>query len=318
VTVSLAASVLLTAVFVACAWRIGVWPPRWDPAIARQLVVFSAPLIAFTVSQYVIRSVDLIAIRAYGTLHAVGVYAVAYRGYTVLQGMAAASGPVLTPLFVSLRMADREGAIRIYVERVLQQLLFIGSVLTGLAAPVVALAVPIVFGKEFEGATDPLLVLLVANCLFFTANLVASVLVLHSRTRTIAIVNVAAAVINVGLDLLLIGVLGVGIIGAAIATLAALVLVCWSYVAVAMRCVGSTARVSPALVTPMLIGTAVSLLLHDLGGAALAIVGTGLAAVVVQRIAHPFRVEDAGLVEKLDMPAYLKRLVLRGLKFAAR
>src|SRR4051794_12946276 len=67
--------------------RQGVWPPSFDRALLRRFLTFSIPLIAFTVSQYVIRSVDLVAIRGYQSAAAVGVYAVAYQGYTVIQGV---------------------------------------------------------------------------------------------------------------------------------------------------------------------------------------------------------------------------------------
>jgi hypothetical protein len=60
------------------------------------------------------------------------------------------------------------------------------------------------------------------------------------------------------------------------------------------------------------------MLSHGLGMAGLAFLGTALTAAVVQRTTHPFREDDAQLVERLDMPAPLKRLVLRVLKFVAR
>ena len=68
---------------------------------------FSAPLIAFSVSAYLIGSIDLWVLSAFARSRAVGTYAAAYRAYTVLLTVAAAASPVLMTLFVSLRLAGR-------------------------------------------------------------------------------------------------------------------------------------------------------------------------------------------------------------------
>src|SRR5215211_7387715 len=109
--------------------RISLWPPRSNAEVRRRILRFSVPLIAFTLSQYAIRSVDLIVISAFVGASAVGVYAVAYQAYSVLQQLTTASGPVLTPLFVSLRRGGQEELVDRYVERAIPQLTLIAATL---------------------------------------------------------------------------------------------------------------------------------------------------------------------------------------------
>ena len=92
------------------------------------------------------RSVDIVVLRAYGTAEDVGIYALAYQSYTMLQTLAVTVTIVLIPLFVSLREAGREELVARYFERLVPQGIFAASVLGGLLAPLVVLGVPLVFG----------------------------------------------------------------------------------------------------------------------------------------------------------------------------
>ena len=65
VTVAVAAA--LTLALVPALRGLRLWPPRLDRAQLRRIVVFSLPLIAFAASQYGMRSVDIVVLRAYGT-----------------------------------------------------------------------------------------------------------------------------------------------------------------------------------------------------------------------------------------------------------
>lgn len=317
-TIWLVGLALVTAAFSTVIWRQALWPPSIDRALLRRMVLFSAPMIAFTVSQYVIRSVDLVVIRGYGTVADVGVYAVAYQGYTVLQALASAAPPILTPLFVSLRSADRESLVALFYERVVPQLTFVGAVLGGLAAPFAIALVPPVFGDEFADAATPMAILLIPIVLLFGANLLAPIVVLHERTKAVGILNSVAAAVNVVGDVVLIGPLDMGIAGAAIATAAAVAIVWAGYLEVGRKAVGSTRRLHPALLTPLAVGLAPGLVWGGWLGVATGTAAAAVSALAVQRWLRPFAPEDAELVARLDMPPRLKALVLRGLAFASR
>ena len=88
------------------------------------MLVFSLPLIAFTASQYGIRSVDIVVLGAYGSPADVGVYALAYQGYSMLQQVPTTLTIVLIPLFVSMRQVGRSDFVERYLVRVVPQASF--------------------------------------------------------------------------------------------------------------------------------------------------------------------------------------------------
>lgn len=312
-SISVISMLIVTAVLGATLWKVAFWPPVLDRPMVRRIFRFSLPMIAFTASQYLIRSADLVVIRAYTTPVSVGIYAVAYQAYTILQTLAAAAPPVLTPLFVSLHEGRHDGVIRRYFERVVPQLTFAGAVLAGLAIPLISVTVPIVFGDSFSAASEPLAILMVALLLFFTSNLYAPIIVLYERTRPVGVLNAAAAAINIGGDILLVGPLHMGIVGAAIATTAALAVISVGYVVVARRCLGEARWPNPLVLLPLLAGLTVTLAAHDPYATVGGLVAVVVATVAVQVIVRPFAAGDAELIEALDIPGPAKRVLVRAL-----
>ena len=306
-----ASSILLTCWFGGLMWRIGIWPPAFTRSVTGQILTFSIPMIAFTVSQYVVNAVDLVVIRAFGSIADVGVYAVAYRSYAVLQNLALASGPVLTPLFISLHLAGRGKILRRYVERLVPQGMLVGATVLGLAAPLARPLVPIVFGRSFAAAADPAILLLAATLLMFVSQLYAPVIVLHKRTVTIALANVSAAFINVVGDVILIGWLHTGIVGAAAATTMAIGCICIWYGASARRLVGSTRLPNLTFLAPLIVGVASALTLPEWLALPIGEIGTIAAAGIVLGTQRPVGPEDVDLLERLDLPAPVKRRIVR-------
>jgi O-antigen/teichoic acid export membrane protein len=298
--------------------RISLWPPRVDAALRRRILVFSVPLVAFTLSQYVIRSVDLVVIGAFATATAVGTYAIAYQAYGVLQLLTTVSGSVLTPLFVSLRSAGREDILDRFVERAVPQLTLVAATVAGLAVPFVGIAVPVVFGEAYAGASDPLAILLFALVLGFTVNLYAPVLMLHERTAPVGAINFVAAVVNVVGDIVLVGPAGLHLEGPAIATAATLAMILAGYVLVVRGCVKAHPSYPALALLPFGAGLVPALTLTNSLAVPIGIVATLACAAVVTLLTRPFQSEDLELISRLDMPAPFKRIALRTLAFTAR
>jgi O-antigen/teichoic acid export membrane protein len=299
-------------------WAIALWPPTIDRALMRRMLVFSIPLIAFSASQYIIQSVDIVILRAYGTSTEAGIYAVAYQGYGVLQQVATTATIVLTPLFVSLAAAKKQALLGRYVSRAVPQLVFLSAVAAGLVVPFLGVAVPIVFGAPFAGAARPLAVLFMAFVLYASASFSAPILILNERTRAVAIINVAGAVVNVAGDILFVGPLHLGVLGPALATSLALAVIAAGYQIVAERLTETRGSRRVVLLAPLLVATLPVLLVEPGVAIAVGIPAAMLATAAILRWASPFELGDAELIAKLDMPAAIKRLVLRGLVLTAR
>jgi O-antigen/teichoic acid export membrane protein len=262
--------------------------------------------------------VDIVILRTYGTRTEAGIYAVAYQGYGVLQQMATTATIVLTPLFVSLGAAKKQELIGRYVSRAVPQLVFLSAVLAALAVPFLGVVVPIVFGAPFAGAAEPLAVLFTAFVLYAAASFSAPILILNERTRAVAIINVAAAVVNIALDILFVGALHLGVLGPALATSLALAVVAVGYQIVAERCTKTGGSTRAIMLAPLFVTTLTALLFGPAIAIAVGIPAAMLVAAAILRWTSLFAPGDAELIAKLDMPSAFKRLVLRGLTLTAR
>jgi O-antigen/teichoic acid export membrane protein len=317
-TTRLGGSLLLTIAFVPFAWKRALWPPSKDATLRRRLLRFSVPLLAFTLSQYVIQTIDLPLIGVFRTTSDVGLYALAYQAYTVLQQLAAVSVVVLTPLFVSLRVAGREDVVRLFAERAVWQVTLVASTLVGAAATIVPLAVPFLFGARFSGASDPLIVLLAANLLLLVASLLAPVLLLHEASAALGVTNLIAAAVNIVLDLLFLGLLGFGIWSPAAATAISVAVIVVGYARAARRRTGAVVAMHPATLLPVAVGIAAALVFGQVASVAVGIPVVVVVATIVLARGGLFEPEDANLVNRLDMPRPVRRLIEAGIAFGSR
>jgi O-antigen/teichoic acid export membrane protein len=292
-------------------WRLGVWPLSLDRRLLRRMLALAVPMIGFSISTYVIQSVDVVILGAFRPARDVGVYAIAYQGYGVLQRLATVATVVLTPLFVSLMMGSREHLIVRFYRRAVPQLVFVAATLAGLAAPVLSAAVPVVVGSRFAAAAKPLEVLLLAWSVFAAASFLAPILVLHELGVATAVINTIAAVVNVVGDLILIGVLGMGVIAPAIMTVVTVAVVAVGYAVVSARCLKQRPVIPVLALSPGVAGVVITLTVSGAVGEVAALGATVLVAGLVLVTTRPFQAGDADLIGKLDMPAPARRWALR-------
>jgi O-antigen/teichoic acid export membrane protein len=303
----LGVAVILTMALALTLQRHALWPPRVDRAELRRLLSFSLPLLGFSISQYVISSVDIVVLRAFRPAAQVGVYALAYSGYATLQSLAASLTVVLIPLLVSLRTGGRSELIIRYFQQLLPSMILLAALVGGVLAPIGALAVPVVFGDGFGGAGEPFAILVGAAVMLSIASAVAPILMLHERTGATAVIGAATLAVNVIGDLLLVGWAGMGGDGPALATAGAIALTAGGYFVVARRELGVRPSLHPTLLAPLVAGIVPTVLGSPALGLACAVVSAALVLV----IRPPLEARDAELVARLDLPAPLRVPLLR-------
>jgi O-antigen/teichoic acid export membrane protein len=185
---------------------------HFDARRLRQLLAYSIPLVPSTAAIVTALMVDRIAVRSLMSLASLGVYSIAYRFATVISVVMFGVNGAFMPLVISHhREATTPAAIadifRYFVY--LATLIFLGmSLYSGWILRV--MTTPHFYGA---GAVVPIVVLAVT---FSAMGLFAPGLQLAKRTRRIAAVNIAAAVINAVLVFLLIPYLG--LVGAGLGT----------------------------------------------------------------------------------------------------
>src|SRR5207248_2666447 len=123
-------------------------------------------------------------------------------------------------------------------------------------------------------------------------------------------INVVAAVVNVVGDLILVGVIGVGVIGPAIATVVSFGVIAAGYFYVAADCLELHPTLPFATMVPAAVGVAGALSLHGPFAPVLGLAAVVASSLIVLRWARPFTSGDVDMIEKLDMPASLKKLVV--------
>lgn len=316
---ALGSAVLLGIAALPFVWKVGVVPFTLpDRAVLRRMLWLSAPMVGLIVSQYVFGSIDLIVLRMFRSQRDVGLYAVAYQGYSVLSAVAVTATTVLVPLFVSLKVAGKLALVRQYFHRHVPQGILLISVVCGMAVTPVPLIMPILFGHAFAEASRPMAILVGGLFFLFVSYLSAPILTLYERTRVVALINAAAAIINVVLDFLLLGVLGMGIIAPAIATSVALVFVAGAFYACAGRSLRTAGRMDILLTAPFFIALLPVLAVQGWRGMLLGLVGVAATAWLVILLRSPFSTADSELAAKLDLPAFVKRLARRAIPYLAR
>jgi O-antigen/teichoic acid export membrane protein len=141
---------------------------------------------------------------------------------------------------------------------------------------------------------------------------------LYERTRETSVVNVAALTLNVVGDVVLVGVLDTGIIGPAIATIAALTLIVIGYLLVAQRDLRRRPVLPPTLLLPLVAGVVPAV---GEGGTTGALLGLGCALaatmVVLWRL-RLFSEQDAELIARLDLPAGVRTRAVAAVRRLAR
>lgn len=295
-----------------------LWPPSLDRIRLRRVLLFSLPMVAFSLSQYGMRSIDIVILRAYRPPADVGIYALAYQSYTMLQQIATTLTIVLVPLFVSLREGGRGELVARYFRRLVPVATLAASVVGGMAGAAAVVALPVVFGTAFEEAARPLAVLAVALVLHGVASLVAPILLLYERAGATGAVNLAAFGVNVAADLVLVGWLDLGVMGPAIATVLALAVIVGGYAAVARRDLGTGPRWNPIVVAPLAAGVLPALAFGGALGAAAGIAAAAAVGVMAAAVHRIIGREDLDLIAQLDLPGPVRQPMLAVLERLAR
>lgn len=199
--------------------RRALWlPPRFDGATIRGLLSFSAPYLVlypflFGASGYI----DVLILANYMTTEDVGVYYFASQLAGLLTQVSVITCTVLIPAITRAAVQGRHNVIELYLERVLPYIIFLWSAVLSVVLLASEYVLPLVFGAKFRPAVAPFQLLVVSCGLAGIAQFAyAPILIARKWTSLAPIIGVSSGLANIGLDLLLIPILGTG--GCALAT----------------------------------------------------------------------------------------------------
>lgn len=215
VAVEAAIVLVLTASLVQ---RGALQPAAFDRSLFRMGAAFGVPLVVYESAFNILGSADRFLVQDYLGAEALGFYSVAY-------GLAqTANDFLITPLNLALMpiymriwsTSGREATIRFLTVSLDYYILAAAGILAVAAASAEDL-VRFLASSKYAGA-DRLIPVLLAGLLAYTAHLfLAAGLLLHKQTMKLAGMLALCAVLNIGLNCLLLPV--IGLMGGAIATL---------------------------------------------------------------------------------------------------
>ncbi|MBX3173921.1 MAG: oligosaccharide flippase family protein [Gemmatimonadaceae bacterium] len=190
---------------------------RFVPALARQLILFGAPLVVWEVGSFVLHFSDRFFLRAYASLAVVGIYSLSYKLAIIIPFFVTGPfGQIWLPK--ALEVHRKEGAAAIPILASLQRYYSIALISVSLGLTLFSPdVVRIVADKAFYGAAGPIPVLALAM-VFFGYRQVAQVGALIAEQPGVVARATAIAAVGV-LVLNFLFIPRWGAMGAAVATL---------------------------------------------------------------------------------------------------
>lgn len=209
-----AATVLLiTRAFVVRRYA-GIEAPRFDRAMTRKLFTDGRHVGVGSLFGSIASRIDVVALRAWSGAHEAGLYGACYR---ILNGVSAVTTAVSLALYARLARA-RGGANDAEAERLFIAVPVAISACLAIAALFASPLVSLLYGQAFESAATTFRILLLAGIAQTGNAFLHKGLVARGRERSLPFAQGAQALVNVGLNVVLVPLYGA--LGAAMATLA--------------------------------------------------------------------------------------------------
>lgn len=189
---------------------------RFQPQLAHQLWRDSWPLMLSSAAYFIYLRIDQVMVGRMMNESSVGIYAAAVRVTEILYFIPTIICGSLFPAIIKARQVSQE----FFINRLRYFYLLLGS--TGLVVAVLVslLAEPliaIIFGPAYSPSVGVLKIYVWSSVGLFLGLGIVQQLTVENKTKTVFYINLAAMIINIGLNLVLIPVMGLS--GAAIATL---------------------------------------------------------------------------------------------------
>ncbi|MDQ2052048.1 oligosaccharide flippase family protein [Natronolimnohabitans sp. A-GB9] len=190
--------------------------PSIEDGLPRRIGEYSVPLTATSTANVLDKEVDTVLVGFFLNPVAVSYYVISKQVIQFVETPATALGFTLSPTYGAQKAnGNVDGAARIYETALSNTLLLYIPIAAGLAL-VAEPALKLVFGDEYLNAVPVLQVLAFYAVLQSITKLTSNGLDFLGRARERAIVKGTTAVMNVGLNIVLIPTIGV--VGAAVAT----------------------------------------------------------------------------------------------------
>lgn len=313
VSIELVISLLILGhllVFIIGLWllRKDITPICFSRDWIKRCFSYAWPLLFGSTSGIVVRHIDQIVIRAFMSLSFVGIYNVAYQiqGYLIMIPMLSVS--LMFPLMTSLIVTNSESKISWYKRVYSSQIAFLWALVISVFI-VLASLIFWLFGADYAAAVFPFNILLLGVTFQIISVVNSPVLSAHGLMKEMAVISIIVAAMNLGLDVLLIPLVGIN--GAAIATAAALAFGAIGYSLVINKRLKINDFTSYAWLFPAIISFAGSVFIHGLAYQAIFLAVVIIISILVAKRSTIFNMESLAILDSIDMPAFVRQMIKR-------
>lgn len=210
------ADILVVVIFL-CFLKWGYFfPIEFNREYIKKIFFFSYPIIAGSVSSYIVNWIDIIVIKKYMDISQVGIYSLSYRGMSVLQTIIISTITLLNPLIIGFFVEKREDLIVKFIKKIIPQGLLLWAYFLSLMIFLSFYLIPKIFGQNFFGSIMPFSILMIGLTLNFLSCFYSPILTTYELIKQSMGVNVLMALINLAGDFVLVPKIGIN--GAAVAT----------------------------------------------------------------------------------------------------
>ncbi|HQJ15544.1 MAG TPA: oligosaccharide flippase family protein [Candidatus Omnitrophota bacterium] len=304
VIMALVASYLITTLI--------VWPRlmrictlTFDAGALRDIVVFSVPMIVFSTANFALDWIDKYWLRHMVSVYAVGIYSAAWILTTNFVIIPQQLYTIVMPLITSYKLENKRENVLFYLNRMVPQLSFFFSAIAALLIVVSGVVLPLMYGMKYLDSVNIFIVLALSSLYMGIKYFYNPVSTVYNYIKLTGTINVASAILCVGLNYVLIGFFG--IIGAAAGTALSSFIACCAVSHAINRQFGIVNWNQVLCSAPALVIAVVCLISRNVLVNAAAAVAVFAAAFLALKKYRVFSREDLEYIRRIEMPAWLEK-----------
>jgi O-antigen/teichoic acid export membrane protein len=283
-------------------------PVETDRRMLREVFSFSYPIIIGNLAAYMVNWMDVVVIKHYFSMSDVGGYQLAYTMFNLLAGLIGSTTVLMTPILVSFMAAKREDLVLRYSTRLVPQGVLLWATAIGLGLSVCPPFFPILFSEAFGVSATYFQFLAMGLAFGGLVHFYSGEITAYKLIKLGMMASVARAVVNLMGDLLLVP--ATGPLGASLATTGGIAVAAIFYLMICQHQLQEKLLWQLILVLPTLLSLGVSRMLSGPGTPYLAMFATLASSYTLAKTFHLFRSDDLILLDYVQMPAPLKKIIV--------
>jgi O-antigen/teichoic acid export membrane protein len=278
-----------------------------DSKMLNKIIKYSLPVFLFFPTAYISEWGDLWVVKFYLPISMVGIYQIAYQALLSLTQVYMVTTVLFFPLITSLRSEGKEDTIKNFLQKISPQMVFIWSMAISLLVCVGDYILVLLFGANFMDAKQVFIILLSTATFVGISGIYSAVNASFDLLKYAMISSFITALINIGLDFMLIPVFGIK--GAAFATLCAYSLNALFYMHIGNKKLGLKTPATIFAVSPAFLMLIVSLNVHNFIARITFFILIAAISVLLVKHLRFFKKQDLKIFEKIKKPKIVENII---------